>query len=215
MSNFMLLGAGALVAALAVGSGASALDANGNIVISVDENGKGTINGFLGVQTLPSALQDDPAPGGLLNVLTYDLLNPPSLVAGDVLLQDGVGGPVLDVVRFNLSGLSPAVGTGSLVFYSDNIDGFDALADTSGPPSTLYSNSITILEVGSEANNGAIYIPSAGQPGFVAGASAPVEYIFTSDGVFSVPEPGTWGLMLLGVGAMGAALRSRRKSALA
>ena len=74
----------------------------GNIVVTVDENGHGTINGFLGLQPLPFALQTDPGPGGLPNVLTYSLVNPPGLTAGDVLILvpgDGLG----DVVRFNTS----------------------------------------------------------------------------------------------------------------
>ena len=206
----LLAGATIALATLGAASSASAL-VNGNILLTVDENGHGTINGFLGVQPLPSGLQNDPGPGGLANILTYDLLNPPGLVAGDVLLQDGVSGPILDVVRFNPNEVGPGGGTGSLLFYSDNIDGFDSLGDTAGPPGALYANNITILEVGPEGLNGALYTPLAGQPGFVAGAGAPVSYQLNSD----VPEPATWGLMLLGVGAMGAVLRSQRKPALA
>ena len=37
----------------------------GNIVVTVDENGHGTVNGFLGPQPAPFALQNDPGPGGL------------------------------------------------------------------------------------------------------------------------------------------------------
>jgi hypothetical protein len=198
------------LAALGAASSASAL-VNGNILLTVDENGHGTINGFGGPQALPFALQDDPGPGGLANVLTYDLLNPPGLVAGDVLLQDGPGGPILDVVRFNPNEVGAGGGTGALVFYSDNVDGFDSLADTPAPPGQLYGNNITILEVGPEGQNGAIYTPLAGQPGFVAGASAPVVYDLLSD----VPEPATWGLMLLGVGVVGAVLRRRRETVVA
>ena len=40
----------------------------GNIVVTVDENGHGTINGFVGPQPLSFALQNDPGPGGLANV---------------------------------------------------------------------------------------------------------------------------------------------------
>src|SRR5690348_1861922 len=73
--------------------------------ITVDENGNGFItssNGFSGA--LPSSMMQDPGPGGLANVLTYSLLNPPNLTAGDVLLTDAdAGGAFLDVVRFNSS----------------------------------------------------------------------------------------------------------------
>jgi hypothetical protein len=123
------------------------------------------------------------------------MLNPPGLVAGDVLLFDG--GAVLDVIRFN-----PGQNGGSLLFYSDNVDGFDSPADTVGPPGALYANVSAI-------NEGAIYTPLAGQPGFVAGASAPVTYKFLSE----IPEPAT--LPLLGSGLIGLAvvLRKRRQAA--
>src|SRR6476469_4101210 len=75
-----------------------------SVTITVDENGNGTLTNTSGFSsTLPFALQADPGPGGLSSVLTYSLLNPAGLTAGDVLLQDGIGGPILDVVRFNPS----------------------------------------------------------------------------------------------------------------
>jgi hypothetical protein len=175
--------------------------ADGNIGISVNENCEGTINGFTGLVPLSCSFADDPGPGGLANVMTYNLLNPPGLVAGDVLLFDGK--LFLDVVRFN-----PNENGGSLVFYSDNIDGFDSGADTSGPPSALYANVIFIPEVGTESANGAVYIPTQGQPGFVAGARAPVEYNLISDAP-QVPEPAT--LVLFGSGVVGLAAVIRRR----
>ena len=72
----------------------------GNIVVTVDENGHGTINGFLGLQPLSFALQTDPGPGGLPNVLTYSLVSPPGLTAGDVLILEP-GDALGDVVCFN------------------------------------------------------------------------------------------------------------------
>jgi hypothetical protein len=208
MNRFMLRISSAVVAGLAaaaMATSAAALGANGNIVIVVDENGHGTINGFAGLEGLASYMAADPGPGGLANTLTYDLLNPPGLVSGDVGLLDPEGF-VLDYLRFNATEVNPSGNVGSLVFYSDNVDGFDALADTPSPPGALYPNNIVIPEVGTETQNGAIYIPTAGQPGFVAGASAPVEYVFLSD----VPEPATWTMMILGMGAIGTLTRRRR-----
>jgi hypothetical protein len=170
---------------------------NGNIGNSVNENNVGVLNGFGGPQAEPSAFQNDPGPGGLNNVMTYDLINPPGLVAGDVLMTDN--GVVLDVIRFNPNQIGAGGGTGTLVFYSDNVDGFDDKADTFGPPASFYANTVTIAEV----NGQAVYIPAVGQPGFVAGAAAPVQYTFVSGSDAQVPEPGT--LWLLGSGLIGLA----------
>jgi hypothetical protein len=207
----LLAGAAIALASLGAASSASALNHKGNIQISVDENGFGHINGFLGVSALNWALQDDPGPGGLSNVLTYDLVNPPGLQEGDLLIFDH-DGTFSDVVRFNPGEAVAGFGSGALVFYSDPLDGFDSLADTPSPPGAYYPETLTLFE----GPRGRVdYIPLPGQPGYVAGASAPVEYLLFSDGPEAIPEPTTWTMMLLGVGALGAAMRRQRKAVLA
>ena len=159
-----------------------------SVTITVDENGNGRLTNTAGFNApLPFSMEQDPGPGGLPGVCTYNMLNPPGLIEGDLLLTDAdVGGAILDVVRFN-----PQQNGGSLVFYSDNIDGFDAICDTASPPGGFYTNTFATPEIGIEGGNGAIYTPLPGQPGFVAGAAGPVTYVIISD----TPEPGAAALL--------------------
>jgi hypothetical protein len=173
---------------------ASATPASG--LITVDEFGVGTIQGPGGTHSLVSHIGQDTGPGGLNNVLIYDL--PFHTVPGDVLLTDG--GVFLDVLRFNPDA--------TLVFYSDNLDGFDAPADTPGPPTAFYQKFISIPEVGTEDNNGAFYTPGPGDPGFHE-ERIPVVYHFISDGNNVAPEP--CSLSLLGLGGLPFLRRLRRK----
>ena len=169
------------------------------ITITADENGHGTLTNTSGFNSaLPFALLPDPGPGGLPAALTYGLLNPPGLVAGDLILVEPGAAGISDLIRFN-----PAQNGGSLVFYSDNLDGADALADT-GFPTAFYANNFTQFEVGPEGNNGFTYTPTAGQPGFVAGAGGPVTYVLISD---AVPEPAS--MAFLGVLGCAGALHQR------
>ncbi len=163
-------------------------------LIAIDEFGNGI--GTLG----PGFIAPDPGPGGLSAVLTYRL---PFLgVPGDVTfgVEPGInfGG---DVIRFN--------GSGTVIFYSDNVDGFDAPADTPAPPGALYANVVTVQEVGPEGFNAASYTALPGQPGF--DPSGP-SYIFVSDGV--IPEPSTWLMFSTGLaGLLAYGWRRRKHSA--
>src|SRR5579859_6955690 len=110
-----------------------------NPLITIDENGNGSID-FTKVggifSNMPGVLQADPGPGGLPSVMTYNLLGPPSLVAGDVFLTDGHFGNITeDVIRFNPAGTGGNANyPASVLFYSDPIDGFDSGADTPTAP---------------------------------------------------------------------------------
>ena len=163
-----------------------------------DENG----NGFVNAEPEAGILAPDPGPGGLAAVLTYAL--PFAGVAGDVGLTAAEG--TFDYLRFN--------GNGTLVFYSDNTDGTDAIGDTASPPASFYANLILIPEVGSEGENGIIYVPTAGQPGFNSGGD---QYVIVSDGVLAVPpipEPSTFTLFGSGILTMaGYGLRRLKKGA--
>ena len=162
-------------------------------LITVDEFGKGSVDG----KPIKGALGPDPGPGGLSSVLIYPL--PFTGTQGDVKLLEP-GGIFFDLVRFN--------GDGTLIFYSDNVDGFDALADTPSPPLAFYDNLVTADEVGPENVNGSLYVPSPGNPGF--DSSLPL-YTLVSD-IVPVPVPEPSALVLLGVGLVGL-LRVRKRSA--
>ena len=189
-----------LIALLSFGSGNAFAD--NNPLITLDENGHGTLL-FPGGAPIPTigVLAPDPGPGGLASALTYNLLGPPSLLAGDLILLDPVTNAISDVVRFNPAGTGGNPGyPASVVFYS--IFGEGALADT-GFPGALYARNLTVFEV----NGGYVYTPNDAQPGYVAGFS--VTYDLQSDTASPVPEPGS--LALLGSGLAGLIGTARRK----
>ncbi len=178
--------------------------ANPVVTYHFDENGNGIGTGPGGTLLLPGSLAFDPGPGGLASALSYSGLgNPPSLVAGDVLVFDA-GNVLSDVIRFNPAGTggNPAYRP-TLVFYSA-IDPTteSTLADT-GFPIAFYANTVNVLETALPGGTGFSYTPLAGQPGYVAGFD--VTYNMVSD----VPEPSS--LMLLGSGLAGFAGVIRRK----
>src|SRR5262245_41549428 len=110
------------------------------IFTTVDENCHGTFVGFLGSELLACSFTTAPGPGGLVGVMTYNLLNPPQMVGGDVVIRESAN-VNSDVIRFN-----PSVGGGSLFFYSDMDGGVDALADI-GLPGSLNTNVLFFNEV--------------------------------------------------------------------
>ena len=164
----------------------------GGFIFTFDENGNGNFNG----QPVPFLVAPDPSGGLAANVLIYQL--PVIVTPGDVaLLEPGrSSSDPSDLVRFfNFAG---ANFTG-VIFYSDvsSTDPADSLADTGLPP--VSPNAILIPEVGSEENNGAVWIPAPGQPG-----ADPTGVQMTYNIISDVPEPGSMllaglsgGLLLL------------------
>ena len=184
--------------------------ATNNPLITVDEDGNGTLQ-FSGAPSIAThgVLAPDPGPGGLPLALTYNLLGPPGLVAGDVLVfEDSTFTELSDIIRFNPAGTGNAAYPASLVFYSDNVDGIDNLADV-GFPIARYPNVVRLLEA--DIGGGQIglhYTPTENQPGFVPGFG--VTYHAISDGEAArVPEPIT--TTLLGIGLAGIAVSRRRQ----
>lgn len=177
-----------------------------NPIITLQENGVGTLQFPGGPATsLPGILAPDPGPGGLPSALSFNLLGPPALVAGDVFVfEPGPPGVISDILRFNPAGtggniLYPA----SVLFFS--LPGGGQLADT-GFPTIFYTNTASIIE---DAFGQATYTPTANQPGFVPGFSP--TYNITSTGA-RVPDGGTSALLLL-IGIAGLFMAQRARAA--
>lgn len=189
---------GSLVSALLLLSGSALAQSNPTVIITVDENGHGFIQTPFGGAATTGTLQPDPGPGGLPAALTYNLLGPPSLVAGDVPILDPGGLTLSDDIRFNAAGTGGVSAyPASLVFYSDNSHGVNSLADT-GFPTAPYTNVVFETEVISGGTSGLTYTPGPNDPGYVAGFN--VTYNITSD--TTVPEPASASLILAAAGLL-------------
>jgi len=197
----VLLSAAIMIAVVSVGSTLAWAQIT-QISIVVDENGHGMISGSLGLQPLSFSIIPDPGPGGKPNALAYNLMNPPSLMRGDIILFEQ------SFLQSDLLRFDPSTGGGTLFFYSNPNAGEEtgALADI-GLPTGLNTNAIGLEEVPLAQGLGAIYTPTAAQPGFVGGSPVPVTYTFISERL-SIPEPAslflllTGGTILLGLGVL-------------
>lgn len=176
----------ALVSALAVAGATPVIGQTNFNHWTFDEWGNATVNGS---PWAPGQQQPDPT-GGVANwnVLVYNL--PFAGIQGDVIMYDGaITNGLSDVVRFD--------GNGHLIFYSENNNGYDSLADTPSPPNPLYANQAGIVEQGiEEIDAWGDWAPGVGQPGW--DPSNP-NYTFYSD----VPEPSSVALLLAGLGLLG------------
>lgn len=169
------------------------------VTVTLYETGLGSLTNPLGGATIPSQMLADPGPGGLQLALTFTLAGAPALQTGDVRLLEPGGGTnevFSDLIRFN-----PATnGTDYLVFYSGLTLGEPPDGDKAdtGLPSQFYSNLIELSEIGAEGNNGVVYTPVAGQPGFDTTGTYAITYNIISD----VPEPSVFALAGLGAAAL-------------
>lgn len=153
------------------------------VTITIDENGNAASSnpGVLGAP-VSQGLVPDPTFGITGPVVLYSLGD--IALQGEVIITEPSASATLvvsDVIRFVQ--LTP--GINRILFYSDNADGGDALADTGLPTQTFGTNPQTLMEVGTEGDNGAFYHPTANQPGFITGLD--VTYHFISE----VPEMNT------------------------
>ncbi len=176
----------------------AATSAFGSFVVSLDENGNGSITGLpAGDTPIPATFEVDPVSG--LTGLFYDLSGIAAatgfdFTSGDVVLALPELSLPSDVIRFN------DVGGRQGVFFFSLLDHIpDGLADVVNLP--VPDGPIVLTEIGPEGNNGAQWQPvNVGDPGFVPQAAGLFVYNFVSD----APEPST--IVLAGLAAAGLAI---------
>jgi len=171
--------------------------------VTLDEYGKGTaVNGTAPIG-LNGQLMPDPSGGLAGNVLVYTLpFNFPAASVGDYLLLEPPGyNQLSDVIRF----WGGANGGNQVIFYSDQDDPVLAPADT-GLPARLLQLAVPLTEGGVEGGYQAVtHSAISGDPGYIGAGLG--NYTFISD----IPEPASFGLMILASGVFGLRLLFSRK----
>jgi hypothetical protein len=170
-------------------------------LVTFDENGKGT---YQQNNNMSTAL---PFTVGSGNVLTY--LLPFAVTPGDVLINDNLAGVAPDfgdILRFTANN--------TVEYYSDSgpNDPPDALADNATFPTrdSISANAFTLNEVGPEGNNGFIYTPTVGQPGYNAAVTVTAYGVISDAPIPEAASSVSLGLLLtLG----GLVVVSRRRKA--
>jgi len=159
--------------------------------VTLDEYGNGTAYNGIATLPVPGVLAQDPSGGIAGNVLLYTLpFNFPAGSVGDYLLLEPPNyASVSDVVRF----WAPAgAGGNQVIFYSDQDDPVLAPADT-GIPVRFLQLAVPLQEGGFEGGYQAVtHSAISGDPGYIGSGLG--NYTFISD----VPEPASFGLMILG-----------------
>ena len=157
----------------------------------IDENGPALLQGGPLAGYAQGTNKLDPLSG--LVAWYYPLAGPNAAsIAGDVLLREppiGTNSTISDLLRFD--------GIGGVYFFSDlePNDPNPDHADVPVMPSINTSNFVFLNEVGPEGNNGALYIPNPGQPGYdLSGLFPGIKYNIISD----VPEPNAFALAVTG-----------------
>jgi hypothetical protein len=178
----------------------SARPASGQ-TFTFDENGRGTVITTAGTVNIP--FSTSPAP------LTYQLGY--NSTPGDILIFEpgATTNTLSDILRFDAQG--------NVTVFSELEPGEPNpdLADLAAlpTPGPVVVNAFENGPNGAAGAEGSVnglfgYVPAAGTPGSTPAGVAPVTLNFISD----VPEPSSWGLLVLGLGI---ALLARRRKPIA
>jgi hypothetical protein len=142
--------------------------------------------------------------------------------AGSIWTQTGLNGSF----AFTYNGANQVFGgklitTGSNLLSGTFTNGWIQGNGTSGSTnislgnggSACFTSAYVAIGCGPTARNEYSFSLAGAQPGFGAVANSGLtSFVASGSGTFSVPEPGTWALMIMGFGGAGAMLRSRRRA---